>query len=1408
MKRKITFLIAAAVMLLTMVATTSEMWGQTRETKTEGFETATAATIYNSTATVATNQSDCGIGWSIYYGNVSTTQAITGDNSCLIRYYTTDEVLGYAKTTTGIQGLSNITFNAKVTNTGNKMGVWYSTDGDNWTALATDVTLTTSAASKSYDIPNSSSSNTYYVKIGLTTGSSTNKKDLIFDDVVFTYSTGGGSTVSTPTITPNGGIFVNSQEVTITCDTEGAAIYYTLNGSTPTTSSTLYNGAFTITESKTVKAFAVKQDYNDSQIATAEFTKVTPLANIAALTANTETGTYYVTLTNAVVTFVNGSNAYIQDASGAVAMYKSGHGLTAGDVLNGTATVSYQLRNNNPQITNMSGITPASGAAPNPTSVAQSAWNYTFNDVLSQYFQIKGATITQSNGKYYVELGSDNVQLYKASGNISTLNLSKTYTIVGFPTLYNTTKELQIFADPTYPAVTTNPASADPFNYIVGSGPSTEQLFGVTGTNLTSPNITVSVPAESAFEITENTVYGNSVTIASGDMVSVRMKAGLALGNYNANLSISTEGATTLEIALTGSVSNVPTYTVTYDGNGATSGDAPVDNNNYISGAAVTVLGPGTLAKTGHSFAWWTTDAEGNGDPYEEDDTYTITANTTFYAQWETNTHTVTLPANDAYGDYSMNKTNPVAYNTEVTLTYTKASGYDNYKATWSVNGTPIAGNKFNMPDADVTVTVSVEEMTQASYIFNTDAGLSDLGIDKPGTSAGTNLGSATYSVGLVDMTCTNGSTATRVWNSGGTLTLRVYENGTLTFEVPSTPVAYVITKVEFGGTVNLTYGSNPATAVSNKTWTGQASSITFKNTSSQSQITTITVTYARLRTLSFWVNGTEAPALEKGVANGAKIGTLPTTPSGIPSGYTFDGWMDLSNSDNYYGSSAPTMVTTNTVVTDDMLLAAVFHETSTSSNYTTSIVTYDLIIDDDLYGINYISGDVLASSFENHGLLIINNGSTLEMDDGEALTNSNPDDLIIEDGGQLILAKTNTGVAATVKKDVSAATAGSKTDATYWYALSADVENPLISSNTNLITESGGDPTYDLYRLNEEKNAGDAWENYRNALYSTSFTTLEKGRGYLYRNASDLTITMTGDINVEDFTYDVTKTDDGEYAGFNLIGNPYTHDIYKGAGTAITDGTSTLSTGFYYLEPSTGKWAKGTDKNTAIAPNQGILVQVDATGYINMTNTISNGSAKSNNDYIMLSVANSQYSDEAYAWFDKGIGLNKIEHRNSEIPMLYINQDGENFAIATMSDDTKSFNLNFKAMTTGKYTLSYKADGNFNYLHVIDRLTGEDVDMLLEGEYSFIASPIDSENRFIVRLEYSAGSEISESSIFAYQSGNDIIVNGEGELQIFDMMGRRVLTQYVSGVETINLQLNGVYIFRLNEKTQKIVVK
>ena len=181
------------------------------------------------------------------------------------------------------------------------------------------------------------------------------------------------------------------------------------------------------------------------------------MTNIAALTALTpsEATDYNVKLDNAVVTYVNGNYAYIQDASGAVAMYKSGHGLTAGQTLTGTAAVKFQIRNGNPQIIELDGITPADGTAPEPTTVEASAWSTPIATVLSQYFKVTGATITKESSKYYVQLGDEKVQLY-GQGNARTISVSDlnvTYTIIGFPTLYTkdgvTTPELQIFEQPT-----------------------------------------------------------------------------------------------------------------------------------------------------------------------------------------------------------------------------------------------------------------------------------------------------------------------------------------------------------------------------------------------------------------------------------------------------------------------------------------------------------------------------------------------------------------------------------------------------------------------------------------------------------------------------------------------------------------------------------------------------------------------------------------------------------------------------------------------------------------------------------------------------------------------------------------------------------------------------------------------
>ena len=192
-------------------------------------------------------------------------------------------------------------------------------------------------------------------------------------------------------------------------------------------------------------------------------------------------------------------------------------------------------------------------------------------------------------------------------------------------------------------------------------------------------------------------------------------------------------------------------------------------------------------------------------------------------------------------------------------------------------------------------------------------------------------------------------------------------------------------------------------------------------------------------------------------------------------------------------------------------------------------------------------------------------------------------------------------------------------------------------------------------------------------------------------------------------------------------------------------------------------------------------------------------------------SLSVSQYSDEAYVLFKEGHGLNKITHRNAEIPMLYVIDNGQKFAIADVDDDTNVIHLGFEAKTRSQYQLSFKTDGDFSSLHLIDNLTGNDVDMLIENEYSFLGTPQDINARFTVRLKDSGNTE--NADVFAYQSGSDIIVYGKGTLQVFDIVGRMVSSIDLNGVQTISTSSlqTGVYLLRIignDVKTQKIIVK
>lgn len=82
--------------------------------------------------------------------------------------------------------------------------------------------------------------------------------------------TGGQYQVATPTFSPPAGTYFGPQSVTISSDA-GSTIYYTTDGSTPTTSSTLYTGPVTISTMMTLKAIAIASQELNSSVGSASY---------------------------------------------------------------------------------------------------------------------------------------------------------------------------------------------------------------------------------------------------------------------------------------------------------------------------------------------------------------------------------------------------------------------------------------------------------------------------------------------------------------------------------------------------------------------------------------------------------------------------------------------------------------------------------------------------------------------------------------------------------------------------------------------------------------------------------------------------------------------------------------------------------------------------------------------------------------------------------------------------------------------------------------------------------------------------------------------------------------------------------------------------------------------------------
>jgi hypothetical protein len=88
--------------------------------------------------------------------------------------------------------------------------------------------------------------------------------------------------VASPTFSPAGGTYVGSVTVTLGDATSGATIYYTTDGSTPTTASTVYTGPISLTQTTTLRALATASGMANSTVASATYTVAANSADVTA----------------------------------------------------------------------------------------------------------------------------------------------------------------------------------------------------------------------------------------------------------------------------------------------------------------------------------------------------------------------------------------------------------------------------------------------------------------------------------------------------------------------------------------------------------------------------------------------------------------------------------------------------------------------------------------------------------------------------------------------------------------------------------------------------------------------------------------------------------------------------------------------------------------------------------------------------------------------------------------------------------------------------------------------------------------------------------------------------------------------------------------------------------------------
>ena len=359
---------------------------------------------------------------------------------------------------------------------------------------------------------------------------------------------------------------------------------------------------------------------------------------------------------------------------------------------------------------------------------------------------------------------------------------------------------------------------------------------------------------------------------------------------------------------------------------------------------------------------------------------------------------------------------------------------------------------------------------------------------------------------------------------------------------------------------------------------------------------------------------------------------------------------------------------------------------------------------------------------------LTITEGQTLTLQSGKkltvsgTLTNTLPEGLVINDGAQLVHNTEN--VCATVKKSI----AGYNNDRGKYHLIT----NPLTSAvnpetaSVNHLTSGN----YDLYYWLVDNPDELEWRNYK----KNTFMLSPDGKGYLYANHRGVELSFPGMLRPSYPYYckpiSYVSGDAYHFGGWNLVGNPFVCNAYL-----VDENGNPLP---YYKMNASGRSFEAT-VSSAIAPMEGVFYVTSGDRYVYFTR---NAPAKKGGILTMFVNQGDNVIDNALIRFDGGNTLKKFDF-NGEGSRLYIPLDGKDYAVVD-ANKVGEMPVCFKAEQNDTYTLSFSSEiVEFSYLHLVDNLTGEDIDLLdtaalrqaqgPQATYTFEAKTTDNADRFML---------------------------------------------------------------------------